>query len=287
MITPAVIAQALASNQEALRLLRDASDQAARMAIGNVLKCHRITPQLDARQEAFLLDEVYAYLCAGDGKFLRTWDPSKLTFDTYVHAIAEKHSRDWCMPSTIERALAGDRNAQDLLVEAFDRAARSSISAVLRRLGIYRELDPKAEMDDLLQGVFAKLWTNNGKRLRAWNHTVASFDTYIGAIAGNYARDRYRRHRKQLLPTGDDPPERPAQSDGPDELVEFEDLVRVVLHIMRKNLNTMHRKKMFQLIIEEGREVDEICELTGLTRDAVYQQRMSFKNSIKEILADL
>ena len=82
-------------------------------------------------------------------------------------------------------------------------------------------------MDELLQGVFATLWANDGRRLRAWNRTVASFNTYIGAIAGNYAKDRFLTRWEQLLVGTDDLPEIAIHADGPYELVEFDELLGV------------------------------------------------------------
>lgn len=190
-------------------------------------------------------------------------------------------------PSIIAQAIAGDQAALNLLLEAIDQAARPAIGAVLRQRRIYLVLDAKEEMDELLQEVFLKLWDDDGKRLRAWDPTRASFATYVGTIAENHAKDRYDRRREQLPANDDDQLEPPPASEDPQERAARIDLYQKILIGMRAKLKNQKQTEMFRLIIELGLDVDEICQRTGMTDGAVYQWREFFRKLGGEVRKEI
>lgn len=179
-------------------------------------------------------------------------------------------------PAIIARALEGDQEASKLLTKEIDRAARPAIGAVLRGRRIYRSLDAREEMSELLQEVFTKLWESDKKRLRAWDSTIASWNTYVGTIAENHAKDRYNRRREQLSSADDEPSEPPPASEDPQGRAEKIDYYRKILERMKAELKNEKQTEMFHLIIELGLKVDEICKRTEMTKDAVYKWREFF-----------
>ncbi len=284
MITPDIIVRALAGDQEVSIRLREVIDQATRDAIRAVLGHHSLDLQLDAKSEALLLDTVFTKCCANDGKFLRDWDSTKSSFDAHIRVIAEKYARDWFMRSIIERALAGNGNATDVFLEAFDRAARPAIGAVIRRAWVHRRLrDADADMKELLQDVFIKLWENNGKRLLAWDQNLGSLNTYIGRIAENHAIDRYRGPGKRLTDNTDDVSDPPDETENPEQQTETMNFRRKILDGMKGNLKGTKQQQMFGLLIEQGLTVEDIRLQTGASEDAVYKWREFFKNLAEKI----
>ncbi len=163
----------------------------------------------------------------------------------------------------IERALAGDQEALSLLLEAIDGAARPAIGALLRERKIYRTRDVRTEMEDRLQDLLAKLWADNGKRLRDWDPNkpgAASFDTYIGKIAKNAACDHYKKPRETLLDDDTDAVEAADDRPSPEDQVGTKDYYRKILDGMKAECTTPQKKDLFSLIVEEGLTVEEICD---------------------------
>jgi len=284
MTTPDIIARALAGDQEALSRLRKVIDQAAHGALGVVLHQHSPHLQLDAKEETLFLDAVFAKLCAHEGRLVRDWNSAKGPFDAHVRAIAERHAHERFMRSIIERALAGDGKATDALLEAFDRAARPAIGAVIRRAWVHRRVrDANADMKELLQDVFVKLWKNNGEHLLEWDPNLGSFNTYIGRIAERHAIDKYRGPGKKFAENDDDVPDAPDEKETPEQQTEMMDFRRKILDGMRGHLKGTKQQQMFSLLVEQGLTVEEICRQSGASADSVYQWREFFKKLAGEV----
>ena len=190
-------------------------------------------------------------------------------------------------PDIIERALAGDEQALSLLVEAIDHAARPAIGAVLRRRQIWLAHDAKTEMDDRLQDLLVKLWSNDGKRLREWDPMKGSFEKYIGVIAKRAAIDHYRTPREQLSYDDEDAPDITDDARTPEAQVAKLDVEQKIVEGLRAKLKTEQQRQMFGLLIEQGLTVDEICKQKGMSNDAVHHWREFFKKLANDVRKEI
>ena len=148
----------------------------------------------------------------------------------------------------------------------------------------YRSFD---DVDDISQETFVALLEKDGRLVRSWDPDRASFETYSGHIAAQRAID-YVRRRRELLFDDDAPPESMElaidSSRNPDRLAASRELQEKTLARLWDELHEQGRR-MFELIIVEEREVDDICTQTNMERSAVYAWRSRLKRRIQEIAA--
>jgi RNA polymerase sigma-70 factor (ECF subfamily) len=110
----------------------------------------------------------------------------------------------------VERLLAGDSEAADLMVTRFSGLVWSIL---VRR---FRLRDDQRE--ELFQEVFVRLWEQDYRRIRMWSGE-GDFASYLAPIVRHLALDRLRHPdgREQPLPDPEGPGEDPATGE-PDPL---------------------------------------------------------------------
>jgi RNA polymerase sigma-70 factor (ECF subfamily) len=73
---------------------------------------------------------------------------------------------------------------------------------------------------------------------------------------------------------------------GPESEAISRDLLATLAHTVRDRLSE-RGAKIFDLMFLEGRPVEEVCELTGISPDAFYTWRSRLQRLVREILAEI
>lgn len=167
--------------------------------------------------------------------------------------------------------------------------ARVSRTLVRRRGGSGR--DARQEVEDLAQDVFAALFADDGRVLRAWDAarglTLASF---CGLVAEREAASILRSGRRS--PWTDTATElddlEKALADVPDVEVRVssrEQLTRL-LDRLREALSPRGLELFHRLVVEEE-SVESVCASTGMTSDAVYAWKSRIGKVVRKLGAEM
>lgn len=187
-------------------------------------------------------------------------------------------------------ALARQPAAAAELVAILYPIVQARVARVLWRARAGRG-DLKSEIDDLSQEVFAFLFEDGARALRAWDPTRGlSLQNFVGLLAERRAISMMRSGRQSHHaedPTLDASLDRlaePVQSPEPTALSR-ELLVRL-LDRLRESLS-LQGFHLFELIYVEEREVEEVARLTSLSHDAVYAWRSRLRKLVGALAAEL
>ncbi|WP_148313365.1 RNA polymerase sigma factor [Sorangium cellulosum] len=178
----------------------------------------------------------------------------------------------------VAQALKGNRDAARTLVKDLEPVIHARVARVLLWRGAGHVHYLREEVRDLVQHVFAHLFANEGHALREWSPAGgASLHNFVGKIAENEAMSQLRSRRRSPWqveqPTvPEDFDKEVMDADGPEEVSASREMVVRLLAAVRADFN-QEALEIFQLLIVEERPVDEVCALTGKSRDAVYKAR--------------
>ncbi len=89
----------------------------------------------------------------------------------------------------VRRLIAGEPGAWDRFVRGHVDLLGAAVGAVLRRAG---HAAAATEVDDVIQAVFTKLWTEDRRRLKSFRGQ-ARLSTWLVAVSRREALDRLRR----------------------------------------------------------------------------------------------
>ena len=191
----------------------------------------------------------------------------------------------------LELALSGDAGATRRLVGALMPVVQARVARTLvrRRGGSGR--DARQEVEDLAQEVFAALFADGGKVLRAWDAsrglTLASF---CGLIAEREAASILRSGRRspwteaateldELESSLAEVPDAEMRVSSREQLERLVDRLRAALS--PRGLELFHR-----LVVEEE-SIESVCASTGMTPDAVYAWKSRIGKVIRKLAADM
>ena len=178
----------------------------------------------------------------------------------------------------IERALSGDRRAVKSLVDHITPVIQARVARALlkdprgRSRGSVRE-----EVADISQEVFAALFADEGRVLKTWDPDKGlSLQNFVGLVAHRQALSILRTGKRN--PYTEDPTlDTELDSYTPPshelaEAVETRDVARAVFQSMDAQLSPLGRR-LFELIVLEERDVNEVAEEMGMGSAAVYAWR--------------
>ena len=155
----------------------------------------------------------------------------------------------------VQRAKQGDREALDELCQR----EWKQVYAIA-----YRALRNVSEAQDLTQEVFLRAL----RSLPRYQETGAPFRAYLATIARNLIRDRWRKHRPQLVEL-DLATAIPGTTDLPEE--------RALWSVDRENLRRALRllsddyQTVLQLRINDGLSAAEVGQIMGRSPSAIRQ----------------
>lgn len=177
------------------------------------------------------------------------------------------------------------------LVELLAPVVHTRVSRVLLRHAAHRpQADLRQEVEDQVQAVFAKLFAERGRILRAWDQTGGlSLANWVGRFAQLRTNDAVRRGMRG--PWFHDPVDpaffdSEASADSPEAAGVARELWMETRRRVLENESTGGRE-MFALLFDEERSVDDIVIATKRSRAAVLKWRSRLRQSIRHELAAL
>jgi RNA polymerase sigma factor (sigma-70 family) len=188
-------------------------------------------------------------------------------------------------PQDIERALAGHRETVDALVKALRPVIQAEVGFALLPVCRSQGRDSRQEALDLVQDVLMSLWADDGKLLRRWDpargRSLESFVRLIARrhVAGVVRSKRRNPYAEQPLP-GETLDRQPGGGPGLEHHLEARDRLDQLLDHVRQRLDA-RGLLLFELLYVEERSVEDACEATGMTRDAVYAWRSRLKRQLE------
>lgn len=191
----------------------------------------------------------------------------------------------------VERALAGDPRSTRALVEMVLPVVQVRVSRVLSRRRARSGRDVRQEVEDLAQEVFAALFENDGRVLRAWDPARGlPLTSFCGLIAEREAASILRSGRR---------------SPWTEDATLAEDLERDVGVTADAELSAASREhlerladrlrealsplglEMFQRLIVEEETVESVCASTKMKPDAIYAWRSRLGKLARKVAAEL
>lgn len=195
----------------------------------------------------------------------------------------------------IEAALAGGREAARALATALLPVIQRRVARALFRRGGKGGRDPRQELADLTQEVFAALFADSGRALRSWDETRGvPLGAFVALIADREVASILRSGKRSPWteePTSDDDLSA-VQVDAAspvDEVIGSRDLLGKVLARIEAQLSPQGLL-LFHAIYVEELSVEETCARSGLSADAVYAWRSRLAKQLRalaqEVLSD-
>jgi DNA-directed RNA polymerase specialized sigma24 family protein len=186
-------------------------------------------------------------------------------------------------------ALAGSPAAVRALVNLVAPVVHARIARALTRSATGRRQgrDLRQEIEDFAQEVFAAIFADQGRALRAWDpERGLSLVNFVGLVAEHQVASILRSGRRNPwteeptlageidLPSG--------SAEGAEErvysrevLVKLDDRLRVEL-----SPRGLH---LFRMLVVEERSVPDVCAETSMTPDAVYAWRSRLGKLVRKL----
>ena len=196
-------------------------------------------------------------------------------------------------PALIERALdRRDRAATRVVLRVLTPIVQGRVARVLLRWrSAARGRDVRQEVEDLTQAVFEQLLADDGRRLRAWTPERGSPSAFFGLVTERLVANVLNSRRKS--PWTEDPSEPEVlETPGPVEIPDAErltssrQLLRAVGVRLRVSLNERDQR-LFDLMMVQQLEDDDIRAAMDLSRDALYQARRRLKARLKAVAEEI
>jgi RNA polymerase sigma factor (sigma-70 family) len=147
----------------------------------------------------------------------------------------------------------------------------------------------RAEVDELLQDVLLLLFEHRGRALRRWDGR-ASLKTYVARIARHRAGRKVRSRTSNpwyLVPEEQEALQRVLSRESEvDERLAAAQVWSMALERMMDEQTPVGRR-IARLLFRDERDTPQVRELTGLSRDAVYQWRRRLLASLRGHATDL
>lgn len=191
----------------------------------------------------------------------------------------------------VERALARDGEALRALVDALTPVIQARVArALLRRAAAASGRNIRQEVADLTQDVFAALFAEQGKALRAWKpERGLSLANFVGFVAERQVASILRTTRRS--PWTEDPTlmeelDTPEDSPSVELRLESQQMLEALLDRLREELSPLGLS-LFEHIFIQQRTVPEVCEQTGMSREAVYAWQSRLGRLSRKLGAEL
>lgn len=191
----------------------------------------------------------------------------------------------------LDKALAGDVVATRSLVQKLLPIVQARVARTLvrRRGGSGR--DVRQEVEDLAQEVFAALFENQGKILRAWDpERGLSLASFCGLVAEREAASILRSGRRSPwteAATELDELERELDhAKGADAVLSSKEQLARLVERLRESLSPRGLELFHRLVVEEE-SVESVCKTTGMTADAVYAWRSRILKIVKALAREV
>jgi len=196
-------------------------------------------------------------------------------------------------PQVLERALAREPQAVRALVGALTPLIQVRVARAVMKLRSTRvqNRNPAEEVRDLTQEVFAVLFADDAKALRAWSPSRGlSLMNFVGMVAEHQVANVFRSGKRR--PWSEDmvaDPELDALEEGgtgPERHVASRELYGVLLERVRAEL-TPRGFQLFEMMFLEEQPVEAVIQKTGMSADAVYAWRSRLPKLVRKLASEL
>lgn len=191
----------------------------------------------------------------------------------------------------VRRALSGDPAATRRLVVAVLPVVQARVTRVLARRRNKSGRDVRQEVEDLAQEVFAALFDEDGRALRAWDASRGlSLANFCGLVAEREAASILRSGRRSPWsadPTDTDDLERDLapEPDFEARLATREQLEQLVDRV-REALSP-RGLEMFERLVVREESVEAVCAATKMSPDAVYAWRSRIGKLVRALAREI
>lgn len=195
------------------------------------------------------------------------------------------------LSSEVVQALEGDEASIEALIHRLTPVIQARVTRSLLRdgrahsSGTFRQV-----VKDLVQQVFVDLFDQDAKVLRDWNPDRGlSLENFVGLIAERRVCSTLRRLRRNPWteePAEDGALDGPMQAADPERQARSRQRLALALDGFRAKLSPLGWQ-VFELLFLFERTVEEVGEITGLSRDAVYAWRSRLRKLAATVAADL
>ncbi len=187
----------------------------------------------------------------------------------------------------VDEALTGSKKAQRALIAivlpVIERRVGVTLARFRRNVGLR---DIRQEKADFTQEVLIKLFDRDGSALRKWDVERLPLEGFVGVIADHEVVSILRSRPRN--PWTEEPTEQETldfHDDGGARSPEIEaasrEELRGVLEVIESKLSQLGYY-LFCLIYLDERSVEEVCMVTGMTTEAVYQWRSRLARDVRK-----
>lgn len=191
----------------------------------------------------------------------------------------------------VEGVLAGDEAAVRRLVHALLPVVQARVARALvrRRAGTGR--DVRQEVEDLAQEVFAALFADGGRVLRAWDPARGmSLANFCGLVAEREAISILRSGRRspwtEAATELEELEKDMAAAPDVELRVSSREQLAMLLDRLRETLSTRGLELFHRLLVDEE-SVESVCASTGMSADAVYAWKSRLGKLVRKLAAEL
>lgn len=193
-------------------------------------------------------------------------------------------------PSLLREALAGNRAAIRAFVEAMSPVIEARVvRRLLRKKRLAEGRDVRQEIEDFTQDVFAALFAQDGRVLRAWDPARGlSLANYVGLVAERQVASILRSGRRnpwRESPDALDDLDAPDESPGVVTRIESREQLEGLLDCLHESLSD-RGLLLFHRLYVEGEPVERVAESLGMTRDAIYMWRSRVNKLLQRFAAE-
>ena len=218
--------------------------------------------------------------------------PSILPEDRKAKARArmdDKRAAGALTPDVLQRSLAGEPAALELLVEQLTPIIQARVARSLLRCdnGLSAS-EIRQIMGDMTQEMFMILFKDEAKILRDWNPGRGlSLENFVGLVTERRVLSILRRARRNPWteePTEPSTLDRRSQEAGPERTAASRERLDLILDRFRSELSPLGWDIFNRLFLHQE-SVERITAETGLSRDAVYAWRSRLRRLARRLMA--
>jgi DNA-directed RNA polymerase specialized sigma24 family protein len=189
----------------------------------------------------------------------------------------------------VRRALTREPAALRALLDMLTPVVQARVARAVVRSGTRRKQgrDLRQEVEDLSQEVFASLFDDGARALRAWDPARGlSLANFVGLVAEHQVASILRSGRRNPWteePTGAEEIDRSAGTvEGADRRVYSRQVLAELLVRLRAEVSPLGLR-LFEVLVVQELPVEEVCAQTGMSRDAVYAWRSRLGKLVRRL----
>jgi DNA-directed RNA polymerase specialized sigma24 family protein len=181
-------------------------------------------------------------------------------------------------PTTIQRALDGDRAAFTVLYRHYRGVVRGAVAARVRAWP-----SVTSQLEDILGEVWVQMLADDRRALRLYDPTRGELGYFIRLLAASRASTAIRRRMRQAAPLV------PVDPDATEEIERAmlqRDFIEALWAKARPLIKDVD-EELFVRVMVLGREAKEVALELGLRQDAAYQRIARLRSKLLRVAAEL